>query len=254
MIKSKIRELISSSFSLFRNKPKLGHRVLIYHSIGSKVLGESSGINSLSKEKFVQHVKFLNNYKTVSSELFDSNYSDLEISITFDDGYLDNLTFAAPILIENKIPFTVFVSSDFINDLNNNCMNKSDLVELSLMEGVTIGSHGKSHCHLTKCKPKDLTNELEFSKNYIEDVISKKVDTISYPYGDVNLFVANSAEKVGYKYGFSSRFDINNSNKNNLLLNRSFIHSVDNTKILKQKIEGDWDWFKYRYSNPQKKV
>jgi peptidoglycan/xylan/chitin deacetylase (PgdA/CDA1 family) len=232
----------------------LGHRLLIYHSIGSEVLGDPSGINSLSKEKFIQHVKFLNNYKTVSSELFDSNYSDLEISITFDDGYLDNLTFAAPLLVENKIPFTVFVSSDFIDDLNNNCMNKTDLIELSLMEGVTIGSHGKSHCHLTRCKPKEIVNELEYSKKYIEDVISKSVNTISYPYGDVNLNVANSAKNSGYKYGFSSRFDINTVNRNDLLLNRSFIHSRDNTKILKEKIEGDWDWFKYRYSNPQKKV
>ncbi|MAC40696.1 MAG: hypothetical protein CMJ05_02750 [Pelagibacterales bacterium] len=251
-MKSKIRESISLFFSMFRQSPKLGHRSIIYHSIGSEVIGDYSGLNSLSKETFIEHIEFLKNYKIVSSELFDSNYSDLEISITFDDGYLDNLTFAAPILIENKIPFTVFVSTDFIDNKNNNCMNKKDLLELSLMKGVTIGSHGKSHCHLTKCKSKELIHELDYSRKYIEDVINKKVDTISYPYGDVNLFVATSAKKVGYKYGFSSRFDINNSISNNLLLNRSFIHSGDNIKILKQKIEGDWDWFKYRYPNPQK--
>jgi len=248
-IKSQLRELVSSSLSIFRNKSKKGHRCLMYHSIGSNVIGDNNGLNSLSEKYFLQHVEFLKNFKLVSACSENLNYEQLNLSLTFDDGYEDNLKFVAPILVKNNIPFTVFVTTDFIVN-KNNCMDINQLRELSMLDGVTVGSHTKSHCHLTKLDDKELKKELEYSKLFIEDVIGNKVESISYPNGDVNLRVAKKAKYLGYKHGFCSHFDINLNNRNKLLLNRSFIHKNEGINILKQKISGDWDWFKHRYTDP----
>lgn len=247
--KSPARKIISNIFAYFRNSICFGHRSLIYHSIGSNVLGDPTGLNSLSKELFVEHIQFLKDFKIVNSCSSNLNYNELNISLTFDDGYTDNLVYVAPILVENEIPFTVFITTDYIEN-EKNCMSKHQLTELSKLSGVTIGSHTKSHPHLTKLNNNDLEMELLYSKHFIEDLIGIKVCSIAYPYGDVNQRVATEVERLGYQYGFCSHFDTNKSNRNKFFINRCFIHKNDGRKILKQKIVGDWDWYKYRKIDP----
>ena len=248
-LNSSIKQTISSIISCVRNSSYDGHRSLIYHSVGSDVLGDPTGLNSLSKELFIEHVQLLKEYKVVESCSPNLNYNELNISLTFDDGYTDNLLYAAPILVENEIPFTVFITTDYIEN-EKNCMSKHQLIELSELSGVTIGSHTKSHPHLTKLNRNDLEMELLYSKSFIEDLIGIKVCSIAYPYGDVNQRVATEVERLGYQYGFCSHFDTNTSNRNKFFLNRCFIHKNDGRKILKQKIVGDWDWYKYRKTDP----
>lgn len=66
------------------------------------------------------------------------------ISLTFDDGYLDNLTFALPVLENHNCPFTVFVTTDFISSNINpwwyslesyllDCHKNADLCESELI-------------------------------------------------------------------------------------------------------------------------
>ena len=248
-LNSSIKQTISSIISCVRNSSYDGHRSLIYHSVGSDVLGDPTGLNSLSKELFIEHVQLLREYKVVESCSPNLNYNELNISLTFDDGYTDNLLYAAPILVENEIPFTVFVATDYIEN-ENSCMTKHQLIELSKLSGVTIGSHTKSHPHLTKLNDFDLKKELDYSKFFIEDLIGLKVNSIAYPFGDVNQRVASEVEKVGYEYGFCSHFDINTKHRSNFFINRCFIHKKEGRKILKQKIVGDWDWYKYRKIDP----
>tara|TARA_A100000164_G_C21811685_1_gene725833 strand:- start:146 stop:1087 length:942 start_codon:yes stop_codon:yes gene_type:complete len=59
------------------------------------------------KKQFVSLDKYLN-----------SNNKKNYISITFDDGYLDNLNIAYPILKKLNIPFTIYVTTNFINNQN----------------------------------------------------------------------------------------------------------------------------------------
>lgn len=65
------------------------------------------------------------------------------ICVTFDDGYADNLTLAAPILQQRGIPATVYVASDFLNggimwndaiieSIKNTSQTSLDLTEQSL--------------------------------------------------------------------------------------------------------------------------
>ena len=94
-------------------------RVLIYHKINDDIW--DSQLLSVQSENFYNQLLYLKeNYETVSldsliSRLKDNNLSGNEISITFDDGYLDNLTNMLPVINSLKIPVTVFIPTDFIN-------------------------------------------------------------------------------------------------------------------------------------------
>ena len=48
------------------------------------------------------------------------------VGITFDDGYIDNLSTVAPIMNSLNLPFTVFVTTGFLDKKYKNFMNKNN--------------------------------------------------------------------------------------------------------------------------------
>ena len=234
-----------------------GLRILMYHSVGCKVRGDGLGIFAISNDLFMQHANILSNEHVVDLSLDAISRAPIvgtHVAITFDDGYSDNLHVAAPILCGLNIPFTVFVTSDFIKDHEPGFMNESELRELSCLPGVSIGAHGCSHRPLTDCSDEELLNELQASKDYIEDVIGKPVDTVAYPHGATDMRVRNAAVQVGYSLGACSYFDINTSKRDRLLLNRCSILSDDTARVLRLKLRGNWDWYRRRMSDPATSV
>ncbi len=68
-----------------------------------------------------QHLRFIkNNFVTVSltkgmQEINKETARGVYATITIDDGYLDNYTYAYPLLKKYNIPATIFLTTDFIN-------------------------------------------------------------------------------------------------------------------------------------------
>jgi len=100
-----------------------GAIILMYHSIADSM--QSKWVdpeNHVEPEIFEQQMKFLSqNRKVVSfSELIATLQKgctppDGTVVITFDDGYLDNLSIAAPILEHYKMPALLFLPSAYID-------------------------------------------------------------------------------------------------------------------------------------------
>lgn len=236
--------------------PRHGLRVLLYHSVGSQLRNDSYGI-SIRPSLFERHMRLLSktegvNLAAMSGDL-SADPSDLRIAVTFDDGYKDNLYKAAPILLKFQIPFTVFVSSSFIR--NGSCseyLTSNELKELAALPGASIGSHGATHLPLALCDDATLWRELHESRSRIEDVIGKAVNAIAYPHGSVNRRVRDSAQRAGYLLGVCSRFDINTASRDPLLLCRSEIVAADSERVFRQKLNGAWDWYRWRKPDPLK--
>lgn len=55
------------------------------------------------------------------------NISTNQTSLTFDDGYLDNYTYAFPIIKEHKIPITIFLSTFWVGNLQRMLCDQIDL-------------------------------------------------------------------------------------------------------------------------------
>jgi peptidoglycan/xylan/chitin deacetylase (PgdA/CDA1 family) len=236
------------------NKHKIDNRILMYHSLGDRVIRDPSNIYSVNEDLFKKQMRYLK--REYSERVSELSLKTLEnekssIVITFDDGYKDNLYIASPLLEELEMPYTVFVSTGYIKNNNNNFLSESELRELSDMPGASIGSHGVTHASLTQCSDKDLKNELLDSKHYIEDVIGKKIDKIAYPSGAVDQRVVDATRLAGYQLGGTSYNNRNSVNSDNLFLARTCIFGIDSMSAFKQKVRGDWDWLKH-IQKPQK--
>lgn len=243
---------LSSSLS-WAHLPSTGLRVLMYHAIGTPALGDQLGLFSVSKEKFISHMKFLTKWKNGTVVDFSLNSLSAvrdDIAITFDDGYMDNLEVAAPIMIGLGLPFTVFVTTDFIKNNSPGFLSPVALRELASLPGVQIGSHGLSHTPLAHCDQRALKNELLSSRHYLEDLLGVQVDTLGYPYGSVDRRVRAAAADIGYIMGACSYPGINAAGRDPLLLSRTEINADDDVRIFEQKLRGCWDWYQWLRRDP----
>jgi peptidoglycan/xylan/chitin deacetylase (PgdA/CDA1 family) len=237
----------------FGRYPRSGLRVLMYHAIGTPVEDDTRCLYNMTPAQFGEHMRHLAQCHT--NRLVPLDLSALEgdsprIALTFDDGYRDNLVVAAPLLAELGIPFTIFICTGAVAELKAGFLTPRDVRELAALPGVRIGSHTISHPRLTECDDHRLNEELVGSKRYLEDLLGSEVDLFSYPHGAVNSRVRNEVEEAGYRIGASSRFGINHSVPDPLLLYRTDIWANDDVSMFKKKLRGDLDWIRWRSSGP----
>jgi peptidoglycan/xylan/chitin deacetylase (PgdA/CDA1 family) len=127
--------------------------------------------------------------------------------VTLDDGYVDNLESAMPVLQRYGFTATCYVVSGSIGRFNNWDAEKLG-IEKPLMSpaqlrawhdgGMEIGAHTRSHPRLTQCNDAQLHDEIAGSKADLEDHLGAAVTQFCYPYGDMNDRVADVTREAGY--------------------------------------------------------
>lgn len=238
-----LKHLGATFLSIFVPKKKLRgrHTSLMYHSVGSRNYNDAALYN-LDQEKFEEQIRFLINRKVKFIHFCEgvSNKEEELFSITFDDGFLDNFTNAAPFLLKNKIPFTIFMVSDFIG--KSGYLTREQLFELSQNPLVKIGGHGKTHRPLATLTLDEAIEEMKLSKNALEEIITHKVISMSFPHGSYTDELAEKAKELGYRCCGTSIFGSNSIGCNSVALNRKAIFFCETLRSFKQKINGQWDW------------
>lgn len=116
------------------------------------------------------------------------------LSITFDDGYLDNIAVAAPILRRLRLPATFFVTTGFVGSqvtppwdrdlpVRLNWMSWDDVRALHA-QGFEIGSHTDSHLDMGSADPERVRADLALSKQKLLDALgSSPIGLFAYPFG-----------------------------------------------------------------------
>jgi len=254
-IRSMSHRAATLAYGRFRlsSSPRCGNRILMYHAIGSPVADDIRGLYNMPFVQFETHMRFLAQYygdKLISLKHSIVTTEPFTISLTFDDGFRDNLTHAAPFLVNMGIPFTVFICTGSVAKRDKNFLSPEDVRTLAGMPGASIGSHTINHPHLVMLDDRRIHNELAGSKAYLEDLVGTEVTLLSYPHGSVNRKVRDIAGQIGYQIGATSRFDINQQGRDPLLLCRTDIWAQDNLPVFEQKLRGDWDWNRWRTADP----
>jgi len=224
-------------------------RVLMYHAIGTTVPGDINNLYNLQPKLFKAHVDQLaelNKYGSLNVyELFQGISLYDGVVITFDDGYLDNLLVAAPLLMQHQLPFTVFIAPTLILSGDKRYLTPDTLKELASLPGVTIGAHGYSHQPLTALNNAQLAGELKDSRAWLEDTLSKPILSMSYPHGRVDARVKDAVKQAGFQLATSSRFGAYTKSEQALLIPRTDIWAKDGIARFKSKLAGYWDWLRW---------
>lgn len=126
----------------------------------------------------------------------------LSPEVTFDDGNMSDVTFAAPILDQHSLSATFFITAGW-TEQRPGFMAWSQLRELH-KAGHRIGAHGMTHKLLTGCAPSELKGELQDAKKRLEDGLGTAVNTMSLPGGRANRRVLKACAEAGYRQIFTS--------------------------------------------------
>ena len=237
---------ISSASRLYQKVPLSGQRILAYHSIGNSVDGDINHIYSLSRSEFVKQIESVQQF----AEQHNFNFApfgtpkDKTICITFDDGYSDVLSVAAPVLSKYKIPFHVFISPQKAETNDQRYLSTPEIKEIFSVDTATIGAHGYSHTSLTSISSDLAKIELSRSKSVLEDILSSPVDSMSYPYGHTNEHVTQIAKHVGFTYAACSKWGFAAENCHLLMQSRIDMWSGDTQRDVQLKLYGAWNWFR----------
>ncbi len=181
--------------------------VLMYHRIGD----DKYPSTSISQELFEKHIEYLvdENISVLPiTEL--PKYLKKEISltnrtvfITIDDAYKSFFQNGFPILKKNKLPFSIFVSSDYVSSAKESeFMNWSMLKEVSSNNGLIL-NYSKSHESLVGMDIQTLKKEIEQNQIEIEKKIGKQPKIFSYPYGESSRAIEEIIKILDYDIAFS---------------------------------------------------
>ena len=194
------------SFSEDKFYNKINHaNILMYHRFGENKYPTTN----TTIEQFISHTNELvkDKYDVIRLDkviegLKDKiNLKDRSVSITIDDAYLSVYTKAWPILKKLNLPFTLFISTDVIDNNFSNYMNWNQIREL-VDNGVLVGSQTKSHPHLHRLSSKQILNEIEYSNKRFIKELGFKPKLFAYPYGEYDNKTIEIVKGSGFEAAF----------------------------------------------------
>lgn len=183
--------------------------ILMYHSIiatpsdAPAQREEGADLYDVNTNTFKEQLAWLkkNGYKSTfdTSQKKDGHFH--HVILTFDDGELNNLTRALPILEEAGFKAYFFIIGKRVG--KPGYLNWADIQKL-LNAGMIVGSHGLSHEILTNLLETQAYEELRASKVFLERNLNITVDSLSIPRGFCNNKIIGMAHQLGYKNIFIS--------------------------------------------------
>ena len=151
------------------------------------------------------------------------------LSITFDDGFVSNLTSAVPAMREFGAKAINYLVADRIGKSSDweaaeggearPLMDHSQIREW-LSAGNWIGAHTCTHPRLSKIPRGLAREEIAASKKRLEDRFGQPMEHFVYPFGDYNDAVVEMVREAGFKTACTMDRGVNDRNTDPLRLKR----------------------------------
>lgn len=140
------------------------------------------------------------------------------LHVTFDDAFRSVVN-AVPILERLELPATIFVCTDLARSgaqlLITELRRVEQVDELATLDWgslralvrdglIDVGSHTRSHAHLTMLGDGDLRSEVADSRASIEAELDRPCAFLAYPYGEHDARVREAGRRAGYLAAFAA--------------------------------------------------
>jgi peptidoglycan/xylan/chitin deacetylase (PgdA/CDA1 family) len=190
--------------------------VLTYHSVA-----DAEGPTSIAPDTFAMQMRGLAEcgYTALTLDQFIDWRRDpapspgRRVLISFDDGFADFATTAAPILQRHGFPSLMFLPvhrvgehEDWIGDARRPLMGWDEVKALA-SDGVAFGSHTLTHPNLTRLSPADRLREIRLSGRLLAEALGRPTRSFAAPYGRVNKDVLADVAET-YEAAFGVRLGI----------------------------------------------
>jgi peptidoglycan/xylan/chitin deacetylase (PgdA/CDA1 family)/glycosyltransferase involved in cell wall biosynthesis len=243
------RTAISARRSVPPARP--GVRILGYHRVA-----DDGDVLAVTRDAFRRQMELIRHSNTRIVRLDDvpglltAPLEESHICVTFDDGYLDTLESAAPILRELEIPATVFLPTAMIDGTKPYywyrasppaALDWAGVAELTADGVIDVQSHSRSHPRLPALSEDKARDELVTSKTEIERHIGRAVTSFCYPAGLYGAREVELAREAGYRTAVTCRPGLNLPGTDPLQLLRNLISWSDDAARFEAKLNGRLD-------------
>jgi peptidoglycan/xylan/chitin deacetylase (PgdA/CDA1 family) len=131
------------------------------------------------------------------------------VLVTFDDGYRDTLTAAAPALAQYGMTSTVYVTTGVVGEKSpggDPMLSWPEVGELAAL-GYEIGAHSHTHPQLDTLSVAAMRREIAGSRTRLQEGTGLPVDSFAYPHGYSDARVRRAVRDAG----FSSACSVKNA-------------------------------------------
>lgn len=184
--------------------------ILMYHHFGD----DRFPTTNVTLEQFTNHLAYLAEHDFTVLPLNEVLYRlykreplpERTVAITMDDAYRSVYTEAFPRLNQRGWPFTVFVSTDYVDNGYANYMSWDQMREMAAA-GVAFANHSASHRHLVLPVTEgswaasvgaDLSKAQERLQAELGLTANSDPPLLAYPYGEYSDALANLVRELGY--------------------------------------------------------
>ena len=160
------------------------------------------------------------------------------VGITLDDGYLNNLTHALPVLARHRFSATCYAVSQLAGTTNvwdagigmaqTPLMNAVELRQW-VAGGQEVGSHTRHHVRLPQTDVATSREEITRAKQELETLVGAPVNHFCYPYGQFSPEHTEMAREAGFHTTTTTQRSRVQTGQDMLLLPR--VRVVNNTLL-----------------------
>lgn len=141
------------------------------------------------------------------------------VALTFDDGFQNFASSAAPVLLSHAAPATVFVIPSCVGGSNDweDRDSRVAVPHLDLMgwaeiaqvrsQGFHIGGHSNTHRSLRGLDPDTLENEVSLAASSIKEHVGADPVAFAFPYGDYDDAAVKAVARL-YSFACTTEFGL----------------------------------------------
>jgi len=165
--------------------------------------------------------------------------------LTFDDGYEDNLTVAAPLLEARGLAATVYVTTGQLpgcpqpgaGPVPGRMLPWDRLAELEAA-GIEVGAHSHTHPQLDLLPRAEAMSEIRRCKGLLEDSLGHAVDSFAYPHGYATSWVREEVRRCGFRSACGVRNAFSHEQDSRWMTARLTVRATTRTAQIQTWLDG----------------